>query len=86
MSGADGYILKANAEDVLHEALNVIHQNEIFIDKRLGLEQQMKGIFIKRKEILEYINIFELTKRGRTFIMLNATTLSYEQITATMSV
>jgi len=87
LSGADGYVLKANAEDVLHKALIVIQQNEIFIDKRLGLdEHQMKSILIKRKERLDDKNIFELTKRERTFIMLNATTLSYEQIAATMSV
>jgi len=39
---------------------------------------------IKRKEKLFAENVFELTKRERTFIMLNATPLRFEQIAEAM--
>lgn len=85
LSGADGFVMKALAENVLSEAVTTVMNKKIFIDKRMEPdEQQLYFILNKRKERIE--NNFGLTERERTFIILNATTLSYEQIAATMSV
>lgn len=85
LSGADGFVMKALAENVLSEAVTTVMNKKIFIDKRMEPdEQQLYFILNKRKERIE--NNFGLTERERTFIILNATTLSYEQIAETMSV
>ena len=87
LSGADGFVIKAMAEEVLEEAIHLIMLSKIYIDKRMSLnEDQLIGILEKRKERLTIENVFDLTTRERTFIMLNATTLSYEQIAETMFV
>ncbi|OIR00665.1 transcriptional regulatory protein DevR (DosR) [mine drainage metagenome] len=85
LSGADGFVMKALAENVLYEAITTVLNNKMFIDKRMEPdEQQLYFILNKRKERIE--NDFGLTERERTFIILNATALSYEQIAATMFV
>lgn len=87
LSGADGYILKAAAENVLQDAIETVLSNNIYIDTRVKTDkQQINDVLARRKERLSTENVFKLTKRERTFIMLNATSLSYEQIAKTMFV
>lgn len=87
LSGADGYLIKAAAENVIHDALETVQRNNIYIDTRVKTDQQqISALLIRRKERLSNENVFNLTKRERTFIMLNATSLSYEQIAETMFV
>ncbi|MDE3143472.1 MAG: response regulator transcription factor [Bacteroidota bacterium] len=85
LSGADGFVMKALAENVLAQAVTTVMNNTMFIDTRMETnEQQLYFILNKRKKRIE--NDFGLTQREKTFIILNATSHSYEQIAATMLV
>ena len=87
LSGADGFVLKAAAEYVLKDAIETVLSNNIYIDPRVKTNQhKINDVLVERKEKLSHENVFNLTKRERTFIMLNATSLSYEQIAETMFV
>lgn len=87
LSGADGFVVKAAAENVLHEAIDAILNNKIYIDIRLKIDQkQISDVLLKKKERFSLENEFNLTKREKTFIMLNATSLSFEQIAKAMFV
>lgn len=85
LSGADGFIMKALAETFLQEAVEIVMSNKMFIDQRMKVDQQQVTLTLsKRKERIE--SEFDLTKRERTFLILNATTLTYGQIAETMFV
>jgi DNA-binding NarL/FixJ family response regulator len=85
LSGADGFVMKALAENVLEDAIRVVLLNKIYIDKRIEVDQQqINKALNKRKERFLKENLFDLTKRERTFLMLNATLLSYDQIAEAM--
>jgi DNA-binding NarL/FixJ family response regulator len=87
LSGADGFVIKAAAENVLMIAIETVRNNMIYIDSRVKFNQQhISEVLVKRKERLSNENVYNLTKRERTFMMLNATSLSYEQIAETMYV
>jgi DNA-binding NarL/FixJ family response regulator len=91
LSGANGFVMKALSETILQEAVEAVMNNKVFIDKRMGIDQQqVKFILHKQKEKKERIkrikNEFGLTDRELAFIILNATTLSYGQIAETMYV
>jgi DNA-binding NarL/FixJ family response regulator len=85
LNGADGFVMKALAEDILEEAVTTVLLNKLYIDRRIEVdEQKIKAVLTKRRERLLFENRFDLTNRERTFIMLNATTLSFEQIAEAM--
>lgn len=85
LTGADGFVMKALAEVVLKEAVETVLMDKIFIDKRMDFDQKLiNDILIKREERLH--SEYGLTKREKTFIILNATTLTYRQIAQTMFV
>lgn len=88
LSGADGFIIKALAETVLQEAVEIIMSNKIFIDTRIEIDpQKVKFILHTKKERKNRIeNEFDLTEREITFLILNATSLTYGQIAETMYV
>lgn len=87
LSGADGFVMKALAENVLQEAIKSVLLNELYIDRRIEIDiQQINTVLVKRNERFLNENAFDLTKRERTFIMLNATLLSFEQIAEVMFV
>ena len=85
LNGADGFVMKALAENILQEAINAVLLHNTYTDTRIDVDQQqISAVLIKRKERLLTENLFDLTKRERTFIMLNATLLSFEQIAEAM--
>lgn len=87
LSGADGFVIKALAENVLQEAIKSVLINELYIDRRIDVDmRQINSALVKRNERLLNENAFDLTTRERTFIMLNATLLSFEQIAEVMFV
>lgn len=82
LSGADGFVMKALAENILPKAVETVMSNKIFIDNRMEIDEQKVKSFLhtKKERIKKIENKFDLTERERTFIVLNATTLSYGQI------
>jgi DNA-binding NarL/FixJ family response regulator len=87
LSGADGFVFKVLAENVLEDAIKAIRNNKIYIDTRIDFDtNQIPFILNKRKLRLDNFIEFGLTKREWTFIQLNVTTLTYEQIANIMCV
>jgi DNA-binding NarL/FixJ family response regulator len=86
-SGANGFVLKAAAETVLLNAIEEVSMGNFYIDTRLDLLKETKYILMRRRnKIFENEPKSELTNREKEFIILNATTLSYEQIAQIMFV
>jgi DNA-binding NarL/FixJ family response regulator len=91
ISGANGFVMKALSETILQEAVEAVITNKKYIDQRMEIdEQQVKYILYQQKERKERIkrikNEFGLTEREITFLILSATSLTYEQIGETMYV
>jgi DNA-binding NarL/FixJ family response regulator len=85
--GANGFVLKALAENVLLQAIQTVVNNELYIDTRIDVTPQQKNnILLRRKRILENENENVLTNREKEFIILNATALNYSQIAQLMFV
>jgi DNA-binding NarL/FixJ family response regulator len=79
------------SETILQEAVEAVVTNKKYIDQRMEIdEQQVKCILYQQKERKERIkrikNEFGLTDREITFLILNATSLTYDQIGETMYV
>jgi len=88
LSGADGFVMKALAETVLQKAVETVMSNKIFIDDRMEIDQQKVKFILqtKKERIKKKENQFDLTDRERTFLILNATVLTYGQIAVVMIV
>lgn len=86
MCGADGFLLKVNAEKVLPEALASVENGDYYFDKGIlygGIND------LQRNEIIDYKKafwekpvekLFNITKRERQFIALASTSLTYKEI------
>jgi DNA-binding NarL/FixJ family response regulator len=86
-NGAAGFVMKALAENVLDNAIHKVFNHEIYVDERAEFnEVDIQKIVAKRKIRFHNADSFTLTTRERTFIMLNATLLSFEQIAEIMFV
>jgi len=85
-SGACGYILKGDVESVVDIAIRKISDGEVYIDERVGFSEEEKNMILSKMENGRENIVFDLTPRERIFIILNATTLTYEQIAQTMFV
>ena len=85
LSGADGFIMKALAETIMEDAVQTVMRNEIFIDNRMEIDQQHVTSVLNNFKKVTQVE-FGLTERERTFIILNATTLTYRQIAEIMFV
>lgn len=85
LSGADGFVMKALAENVLQGAAETVMNNKIFIDKRMEVDQQQVTTFLQKRKQRE-INKPDLTDREITFLILSATSLTYAQIAEIMFV
>ena len=85
LSGADGFVMKALAETVLQEAAETVMNNKVFIDKRMEVDPQQVKAFLKKRKQREIAKP-DLTDREITFLILNATSLTYDQIGETMYV
>lgn len=77
--GARGYILKEDMESVLDVALSKVSNGERYIDDRAGLTEEEKNNILINGNMEDSL-LFDLTPRERSFIIFNATTLTYEQI------
>ena len=88
ITGASGYVLKANMETVLDEAILSVHQGNIYFDPRIDLDDKQKQVILAKRERHDPAkeNSFGLTPREATFVILNATSLSYDQIARIMFV
>ena len=87
-TGAAGYVLKANVENVLEEAIRHVHEGYIYFDPRIELDDKQKLAMLAKREKRDPTkeNSFGLTPREATFVILNATPLSYDQIARIMFV
>ena len=86
-NGAAGFVMKALAENILSNAINRVFNNEIYTDERAEFnEVDIQKMLTKRNVRFHHSNEFNLTTRERTFIILNATLLSFEQIAEIMFV
>lgn len=86
-AGASGYLVRDNLGAFLKVALEDIFNRNFYLDERIGLDEHFKNKL--RDYVLdpvEKIHSFGLTERERTFVILNATVLSYEQIARIMFV
>jgi DNA-binding NarL/FixJ family response regulator len=84
LSGADGYVIKAQAENFLLEAIQAVMRNEVYIDNRIDTNKQLiKSMFLNHSND-KYTNIFGITQREKIFLTLNATTFSYKEIAELM--
>jgi len=87
LSGANGFIFKSMAEPIILDALEKIICNDIYIDNRIFIEQrELLNIQQKQKERINKVNNFGLTTREETFIILNASSLTYVKIAEIMFV
>lgn len=82
---ARGYILKEEIEPALDVALSKVSNGERYIDDRAGLTEEEKNNILINGNMEDSL-LFDLTPRERTFIIFNATSLTYEQIAQTMFV
>ncbi|WP_315821234.1 response regulator transcription factor [Paraflavitalea speifideaquila] len=87
-SGTVGYLLKTNMESLLDEAISQVLAGKVFLDPRIELdEQQLYNLVVKKHEnSFKKGNAFGLTAREATFVILNATMLTYDQIAKIMFV
>ena len=85
-SGACGYILKAGLESVLDTAINCVLSGNIYIDERIELNDREHFLQEEKNNYFPDENVFGLTPREITFVALNATSLSYDQIAKIMFV
>ncbi len=84
-SGARGYVLKADPQSVFVNAVHTVMAGNKYIDARIELNvQDYEMIFAENSGTDNHI--YGLTPRERTFIILNATTLTYMQIAELMFV
>jgi len=84
-SGAYGYVLKADPQSVFPKAMHEILSGNKYIDERLAFSSLSLGQILMSNEDKISDN-YGFTPRERTFIILNCTTLSYEQIAEIMFV
>ncbi|SJZ39652.1 response regulator transcription factor [Sediminibacterium ginsengisoli] len=85
-SGASGYIMKARPDMVLNKALDTVMAGGIYVDERMADDLLIDLAIDHDTEPRRFYKQFGLTDREITFIMLNATSLTYEQIAETMFV
>lgn len=94
VSGFDAYVSKSDGwEMALEEAIDRVTDNYCHLDTRLEKEmdaQAFKTILNKReifwKSIYEDEDEYYVSKREKTFIILNATAMSYKEIAEVMHV
>jgi DNA-binding NarL/FixJ family response regulator len=85
-SGAQGYLVKPEAETVILEAIKEVQNNSIYLDSRAKIDENSKARILSASQAYNVEPLIGLTKREKLFVMLNATTLSYEQIAKLMFV
>ena len=87
LSGADGFVMKALAENVIKNAIDQVMSGTLYIDPRMEIDEERVMYLVKsQKEKMDMSIKFGLTSQERTFLILNATMLTYEQIASTMFV
>lgn len=86
--GARGYLIKANIESDLETAIGIVVDGDIYVDPAIGPDQQqLRSLLMKTQEDFpKNVRAFGLTPRELTFVVLNATVLSYDQIAQIMFV
>lgn len=86
-AGASGYLVRDNLGAYLKVALEDIYNRNFYLDERIGMDEHFKNRLLNYViDPVEKIHFFGLTERERTFVILNATVLSYEQIARIMFV
>jgi len=85
-AGAYGYVIKSEGEEIILTAIETILNGKIYIDARINVDGNSR--IYAREAMQQHVKKSEagLTPRERTFIMLSATTLSYDQISRIMFV
>lgn len=87
-SGTMGYVLKTNMGSVLDDAIGSVMAGQVYLDPRIELEEQQRFAILGKPQESRSPreNPYGLTAREITFVILNATMLTYDQIARLMFV
>jgi DNA-binding NarL/FixJ family response regulator len=83
-SGAHGYLVKPQAESIILSALEAVKVGQLYLDERAKMTENVMLRILSAQNRKYNQADFNLTPREKTFIMLSATTLTYDQIARLM--
>lgn len=84
-AGASGFVIRSNLKTLMIHAAEMVIDNGIYLDEQINLGKDFANRILSiHKKINTQKNDFGLTEREKTFVILNATALSYDQIARIM--